>query len=76
MPKNEFYIDSNIFFYSIIMDRKYGESCAKVVKMIHTKDIRAVISSIIILEVANALRKYEIPDIYRVPTYVGVGGLT
>ncbi|RLE61644.1 MAG: type II toxin-antitoxin system VapC family toxin [Thermoprotei archaeon] len=47
------------------MDRKYGESCAKVVKMIHAKDIRAVISSIIILEVANALRKYGIPDIYR-----------
>jgi len=42
------------------MNRKYGESCAKVVKMIHAKDIRAVKSSIIILEVANALRKYGI----------------
>jgi len=33
--------------------------------MIYTEDIRAVISSTILLEVANALRKYGIPKIFE-----------
>ncbi|RLE61925.1 MAG: type II toxin-antitoxin system VapC family toxin [Thermoprotei archaeon] len=65
MLKNKFYIDSNVFFYSIIVDRVYGRSCIKVLKMIYTEDIRAVISSTILLEVANALRKYGIPKIFE-----------
>ncbi|RLF22351.1 MAG: hypothetical protein DRN15_09335 [Thermoprotei archaeon] len=47
----------------MIMDRVYGRPCVEIVRMIYTKALRAVISSIILLEVANALRKYRVPNI-------------
>ena len=51
------YIDSNIFFYAKIMDKKYGEACASIIEKIG-KGIKASISSLVILEAANALKKY------------------
>jgi uncharacterized protein len=56
MPK--YFVDSNIFFYAKIMDRRYGESCSAIVRGIAEHRIDAVISSLILLEVSNALRKY------------------
>jgi predicted nucleic acid-binding protein len=56
MPK--YYVDSNVFFYSKIMDKKYGQSCSTIVRSIATRKLDVAISSLIILEVANALRKY------------------
>ena len=57
------FIDSNIFFYSIINDKKYGETCSNIIKSIYNEEIDAAISQLILLEVANALRKYQIGDI-------------
>lgn len=57
------YIDSNIFFYAKIMDRKYGKACAKVIEDIANGEIKACISPLVAIEVANALRKYGMEDI-------------
>ncbi len=59
MPK--YYVDSNIFFYAKIMDKKYGPSCSAIVRSIASHQLGATISSLILLEVANALRKYGRP---------------
>ncbi len=56
MPK--YFIDTNIFFYAKIMDRKYGRSCAKILQALSEGKIDGIISSLILLEVANALSKY------------------
>ena len=61
--RNELYIDSNIFLYSIIMDPRYGKPCAKIIEDIYAKRVKALISSIVLLEVANALRKYRVPNL-------------
>ena len=58
------FIDSNIFFYSIIMDREYGEHCAAILRGIHEGRLRAYISPLILLEVANALRKFHIEQFH------------
>jgi len=52
------YVDSNIFFYAKIMDRKYGKACAKIIEDIVHGKIKASISPLVVIEVANALRKY------------------
>ena len=52
------YIDSNVFFYAKIGDRVYGRSCGEVVRKISTGEIDGAISSLIPLEVSNALRKF------------------
>ncbi|MCS4541217.1 MAG: type II toxin-antitoxin system VapC family toxin [Euryarchaeota archaeon] len=52
------YVDSNIFFYAKILDAKYGEACANIIQNIEEGKIKAAISTLVILEVANALRKY------------------
>ncbi|MCD6491909.1 MAG: type II toxin-antitoxin system VapC family toxin [Candidatus Njordarchaeia archaeon] len=62
-PQNPIFIDSNIFFYSIIRDRKYGNASAKIITHIYERKITATITSIILLEVANALRKYRVQSI-------------
>jgi uncharacterized protein len=56
VPK--FYVDSNVFFYAKIMDKKYGESCSGIIRSIAARELDAAISSLVIIEVANALRKY------------------
>ncbi len=62
LPKKVF-IDSNVFFYSIIMDREYGRYCAEILRDIYNGNFLAYVSSIILLEVANALKKFRIEDI-------------
>jgi len=57
MKEKTLYIDSNIFLYAKIMDKKYGPACAKILRKIHERKIKATISTLIILEVANTLRK-------------------
>jgi len=52
------YIDSNIFFYAKIMDRKYGKACADIIEKISEGEIEASISPLVILEVTNAMKKY------------------
>ncbi len=52
------YVDSNIFFYAKIMDREYGPSCAEVIRSIHDGRTTAAVSTLVALEVANALRKF------------------
>ena len=52
------FIDSNVFFYSKIMDREYGASCAEVLRKVEDDRIHAATSTLVILEVANALRKF------------------
>jgi predicted nucleic acid-binding protein len=56
MPK--YYVDSNVFFYAEIMDKRYGQSCSEIVRNIAAGRLDAAISSLIVLEVANTLRKY------------------
>jgi len=57
-----YFIDSNIFFYAKIMDKEYGEDCAKILDMIVRNELKAVTSSLIIIELANALRKYGLSN--------------
>lgn len=52
------YVDSNIFFYAKIMDPEYGPSSAEVIKNIHDGRILVATSTLVALEVANALRKF------------------
>ncbi len=52
------FVDSNVFFYAKIMDTEYGPACAEVLRRIHDGKIVAATSVLIILEVANALRKF------------------
>ena len=57
-----YFIDSNVFFYSKILDREYGDSCANVLGKIEKGEIDAVSSTLILVELANALRKYGLSD--------------
>ncbi len=52
------FVDSNVFFYSKIMDAEYGTSCARVLRKIDERNIVAATSVLVTLEVANALRKF------------------
>jgi hypothetical protein len=56
------YIDSNVFFCAKILDAKYGEACVSIVKDIAKAKLKAAISVLVILEVANTLRKYGLRD--------------
>ena len=58
----KYFIDSNVFFYAKIMDRKYGKKSASVVHALAGAKIEGVISSLILLELAIALRKYGMAD--------------
>ncbi|MEM2947848.1 MAG: type II toxin-antitoxin system VapC family toxin [Candidatus Bathyarchaeia archaeon] len=53
-----YFIDSNIFFYAKILDREYGDACAKILRKMERGEIKAVTSTLVIVELANALRKY------------------
>jgi len=57
-PDELHFIDSNVFFYSIILDGNYGRSCAEVLRKLQDGTILGATSSLVILEVANALRKF------------------
>jgi len=57
-----YYIDSNIFFYAKIMDKEYGEACARILSMISRGELQVITSSLALIELANALRKYGLGD--------------
>ena len=59
----KYFIDSNVFVYAKINDKKYGKCCQNIIKKIYEKKIEAIIDNIILLEVANALRKLGVKDI-------------
>jgi len=53
-----YFVDSNIFFYAKIMDGEYGAACAEVLRRIEDRRILAATSTLVVLEVANSLRKF------------------
>lgn len=57
-----YFIDSNVFFYAKMLDRKYGDACAKVLDKIVRGELEAVTSTLVVIELANALRKYGLSD--------------
>jgi len=46
-----------VFFYAKILDKEYGEGCAKIICGIAKGKIDVVTSVLIVIELANALRK-------------------
>ncbi|MDH7477694.1 MAG: type II toxin-antitoxin system VapC family toxin [Candidatus Bathyarchaeota archaeon] len=56
------YIDSNIFFYAKILDRQYGRACAEILSKIEKGELKAATSTLVIVELANALSKYGLAD--------------
>lgn len=57
-----YFVDSNVFFYAKILDREYGDVCAGVLGKIERGDLKAVTSTLVVVELANALRKYGLSD--------------
>lgn len=56
------FVDSNVFFYAKIMDREYGEACARFLRGVEAGEIEAATSVLIVVELANALRRYGLGD--------------
>ncbi|MEA1904371.1 MAG: type II toxin-antitoxin system VapC family toxin [Candidatus Hadarchaeota archaeon] len=56
------YIDSNILFYAKIMDTQYGEPCRRIIEDIARAELDATASTLVVLELANALRKYGLEE--------------
>lgn len=56
------YVDSNVFFYAKISDTRYGGPCTKIIEDIARAKLKATASTLVVLEVANALRKYGLAD--------------
>jgi predicted nucleic acid-binding protein len=59
------FIDSNVFFYSMISDVKYGAACSTILKDVAEGRIKAVTSSLVLAEVVNALHKYGLRELVR-----------
>jgi predicted nucleic acid-binding protein len=59
------FVDSNVFFYAKIMDPEYGPACARVLQRIHDGHLTGVTSTLVTLEVANALRKFGLAQEVR-----------
>ncbi|MGB9714777.1 MAG: type II toxin-antitoxin system VapC family toxin [Candidatus Bathyarchaeales archaeon] len=57
-----YFIDSNVFFYAKILDRQYGSACADILGKIEEGELEAATSTLVIVELANALRKYGLED--------------
>ena len=57
-----YFVDSNVFFYAKIFDREYGSACAGVLGKIERGDLQAVTSTLVVVELANALRKFGLGD--------------
>lgn len=60
-----YFIDSNVFFYAKILDSEYGGACAKILEKISKGALKAITSVLVIVELANALRKYGFGDEVR-----------
>lgn len=58
LEKSRYFLDSNVFFYAKIGDKKYGKCCAEIIKAVFEGKIDAYIDSVILSEVANSLRKF------------------
>lgn len=56
------FIDSNVLFYAKILDGEYGDSCAEILGRIEKGELEAATSSLVVVELANALRKYGLDD--------------
>ena len=60
------YLDSNIFFYAKIRDRKYGDACANILNSLVEGKLSGQTSTLAVVETSNALRKYgrssDVPD--------------
>ncbi len=73
-----YFVDSNVFFYAKIRDKKYGDACAEILRRITGNQVTGATSTLAILETSNALRKYgrqdeiedEITAIYSLPITV------
>ncbi len=53
-----YFIDSNIFFNAKVKDKKYGESCSRILADLVNGQISALTSTLVLLEVGNAMRKF------------------
>ena len=60
-----YFVDSNVFFYAKIFDRVYGDACAGVLDKIERGELEAVTSTLVVVELANALRRYGLGDEVR-----------
>ena len=56
------YLDSNVFFYARIRDRKYGDACAGILRHVAEGKLAGATSTLALLETSNALRKYGRSD--------------
>ncbi len=54
---DEVYLDSNVVFYSVSVDREFGASCSTILGDVKDGRLRAIASSLIISEIANAMYK-------------------
>ena len=61
-----YYLDSNIFFYAKIRDKKYGDACASILNSLVEGKLSGETSTLAVVETSNALRKYgrssDVPD--------------
>jgi uncharacterized protein len=57
-----YFVDSNVFFYAKIRDKKYGDACAEILRRLTGNQLTGATSTLAILETSNALRKYGRPD--------------
>ena len=61
-----YYLDSNVFFYAKIRDRKYGDACASILHQVVEGKLSGATSTLALVETSNALRKYgkssDVPD--------------
>jgi len=63
MSGERHYIDSNVFANAALADRRYGAACLRVLEDLQTGRVAGVASSLVLLEIANALRKFGRPKI-------------
>lgn len=61
LRKGRYFIDSNVFFYAKIGDKRYGRCCSRVIKKIYSREIEAFIDSLTLLEVSNSMMKFRFP---------------
>jgi predicted nucleic acid-binding protein len=58
LQRGRYFIDSNVFFYAKIGDKKYSRCCQKVIREIFEGEMDPYIDTVVLLEVANALVKF------------------
>lgn len=53
------YLDTNVLLYAIFKDEKYGRVCARILEAIESKRLKVGSSSLVLVEVMGALRKWN-----------------